>query len=678
MTEYTNIPGVTVHKEDGNLLSIQSVPGDVTLIIGTSPDGPLNQVYLVQDAQEASLLFDSADTKEGDLVKRMYEAFAAGTQYIALYRIGASPAVLDFLNGFTIHTKSTDDGSEYKVEYGFTSGQHTLKITSAATDETLYSILKSATSETVLVDTGAVVVYFKEVLTTDTLVLAPTALNAVDLNLFATPVTNATLFSASGTTMTVVANAAYKAGGVVEVAGSTSDNGDYLLSYADTVTLKISHKLVTGLWVPFTGFVGAADADTTIMPKTRFIAPNLGLTMTDAQKYEALANAYWELEAAKIDMLIPGTVFADSVLEKAYQFKNDGQIFFQWTTNGTTASTMPTPYSVGLDGVHAKKLLTGTYTIESILTDVASPAADITFGQPNFAHQLAEFLHSLSVNDNEAIGVISVKGPVGYSKHQIETWIGTEPSYDADGAITASGTGLLGWYPMTGNVSVAAGFFDTIDGFIDGTAVVDANKRKIDIGKYLSIVASPLALTTPFNATRYIDIASSAATYAGQIMSLDVKNAPTGKVLSSKSGTIALPLGLTKENVNKLVGAGYIVFKAEENVGIKCVDAPTAALKTSDYKRLLTVRSVNATIELVRSITSPFIGNVFSGVVRSALEERVNRELLNLASLGYLLGGSAAIRATRDMEIKGEATMRLILQIPGELRKLTIYVSLAK
>jgi hypothetical protein len=482
--------------------------------------------------------------------------------------------------------------------------------------------------------------------------------------------------------------------------GDTADDGDYEVLYVKDEKATLVSKKVGDKWVPFDGFTAKNADDTKGQIKTRYFAQNDGTKLTQMEMFEALAKAYFELENIQCDMVIPASVYVDApnlvnnigqiavpaeedFLGMVYQFEHEGELFHIWKTGANVSDRIvPKPYALGIDGVHAEKLVDGNYPYEVIMND--TPLSGLTesdkivkFNEANFAHQLGEYLYGLSLNQTEALGSIAMRPPTSLVKREVVKWVGKAPITDANGNITVSGTGLLGYKYMAGSTGVKAGFYHTATGFVDGDAVLDHTGKPVDLGKYLVITALPLIHTGAAANTAAGYLGGAAADYAGFIMSLDEKDAPTNKKMKS---TLSLPIALQLKNslIDQLVGTRYTVFASSFDNSVKVVDAPTAARPNSDYTRVLTVRIVALAIDMARKIAEPFIGGLNNGEIRNALEEQENSMLHNLKQFGYLNAGLAQVRATRDQEIKGEGIMRLILNVPGELRQLYIYVNLTK
>jgi len=730
--QYHNLPGVYVNKEDGNLSVIESIPGEVTLVLGTAPDGP-NSLYLVTDTMAAEYLYDPDGTKEGTLMKGIYEVLESGAKYVAAYRIGATPVMLDFVNGHTIVTKKAYDGAgtEYKLYYNYntSTSAETIRILDATTGEILFD---SAAG----IDNGEFLVYGDATLTASNITIGSSSTLAscpsfADLKNFTNSSynvgsTKTIAFVTDSKTFTTSDNS-FKAGQVVELAQTTGTAGDgvYIIDYvtlnSSTYTVTVSKKLtyadgvVTVTNAENWTITGGAEAGTA-QHKIKFVAANDGLDLTYNEKFAALQRAYWDLEAANIDMVYPTGVYFNApnvvdndgfckydetdspnyvsptgdFLGKIYEFTFNGQLFFAFKNafdvNIDTADALPSAYELGIDGFAAKAFATGKLSIEKVLTctsdagiTTAIAAPDISFNEANFGHQLAVYCDSLSTNSNEASGVIAMVGPKNYSKPAVTTWIGKAPTYDiTSGTITRSGTGLLGYKFRVGSRNVSAGLFRTDNGYVDGTPIVDTDNGQVaDIGRYVDVIAHPLIVNTSYDGTTSGYLTPGAGVYAGLIMKLDPNIPATGKTVSIKA---RLPFTLPKVSKDALVGAGYIIYDTNTDGYVKVVDAPTGALSTSDWSRRSTCRVAAVILESIRKIAEKYIGSLTNSNIRLSLQEEI-RSLLKRFAEGtspYILGGNATIKATRAMEIRGEAALKLEIVTASEMRRLTIYTKLSK
>lgn len=728
LNQFNNLPGVYVYKDDGNLKVIDTIPGNVAVVLGTAPDGP-GSIYLVQDTASAEALFDPGLTKEGTLIKGMFEAIESGAPFVALKRIGSSPVALDFVNGYTIiiNDASASADSEYRLYYtNDFSGQEVIRVLDATTNAILYDSITG-------VNIGGITVLGSQV-------NANTADGGVDITIgdgtsasptFAalqdfTQATGDIGADITGVTITnatkqiTTTDASVKAGMIIELTSATdaADDGFYIVEYvepgtpniinlASKVTFTNGVMVVDDTWTALAA-VGATDGVVTI--KLRSIPAGLGLSLTNDELYAELASAYWELETAQVDMVLPQGVYLDTpnvvdnegklpydagyaapssgdFLSKFYEFIHNGQVFFA-TKNAfssgsdITAVALPSPYDLGIDGFAAKAWLEGTHIFEDAYictsdADVIALEDNITYGEANFGHQLATYCNDLSTNDNEASGVVQMAPPVNYAAASISVWIGKEPTFDSAGeTMIRSGSGILGYKHIAGSLGVAKGFFATGSGLVDGTPVLDRNSQAIDIGRYLDVVSNPVLLKSVYegSSTGYI---AGAGVYGGLLMSLKPNLSTTNVKFKSN---VTLPFSLARKYLDSIVAAGYVVFASAVDNSVKVVDAPTAALSTSDWKRRLTNRITGAVVEAVRAVAEPYIGKITDANIMLSLQDELNSLLKEFATPidQYLIGGLARVKQTRDMAIRGEAAIQLQLRVPGENRRITVYVSLTK
>jgi hypothetical protein len=422
-----------------------------------------------------------------------------------------------------------------------------------------------------------------------------------------------------------------------------------------------------------------------------------GLNPSRMELYEALEDAYRSLENDEVDIVLPMNVFLDDKnvadgdtlaltasvenpvgrrypvpgaagdgLGELYIEEYEGAFYYFWDIDNDGQAEI---YPAGVGSASATTGIDGT----------SLTAAD--FHEVNFAYQLANFCFSLSVNDNECTGVVGTLGPASYSAKDVSNWIGKEPTFDALGDVSADGSGLLGNKFMAGTLSRDAGFYATDDGFLptsgdfdsDASILEDRNGHKIDIGKYISVVAMPLTFFNATDDTGFGYQASMASYYGGFYSALPVASAPTNKVVSGARA----PFRVSKTKLNSLAKYKYIAIKQKEN-RLRISDSPTAARDDSDFTRLTTMRIIADAIDSVRAVAEPYIGEGNTALARVSLETGIVRELSQKQELGNIQRFEARVSATSTQQIQGDSTVELTIVPAFELRKITIITSLAK
>ena len=307
----------------------------------------------------------------------------------------------------------------------------------------------------------------------------------------------------------------------------------------------------------------------------------------------------------------------------------------------------------------------------------------LTYHQVNPAYALAKFCHDMTANQTPVTGVIGVRPPVNhFNPANLAVWIGKSPSFDEDGNVETNGTGLLGFKflagkLMEGNTQFDPGFKLTEDGELDDDdLLLDSNSHTIDMGKFISIVAAWPLLTNASDATRLGYVNSGAALYAGFTTALPPWSAASTKQIGGNG--IRLPRKLAKRHLNSLSGARYVVFDQDQNGIVSVVDAPSAAMATSDFQRNMTTRLVGDIIKVCRGVARPFLGEALGPIRKAGLETALRRVLTDYQkpTAGALQSFELNVTQTRAEAIAGTAQLMLALRIVNELRKLYFSVAL--
>ena len=627
---FENLPGVFSEKIDGGLDIFQSEVAPNTVVLGTSAKGAGDQLVRVTRTADTVAQFGL----DGTLVRGLYETKGGGANNVRIFRMGATSAKLEGVGndafaasgdaGYIIETSDKDDtaGSLYKIhfDYSLNGDAGLLKVWRESDGFLVYS--NETESE---IDTLDVIV--------------------------------------SGTVASIT---------VAGTIGTDSATGAILIEDVNAIS---------GL----TNLIYTAGTD--------------GTSPSRMKLYEYLHDAYKALENERIDMIAPMDVYLDDVnisdlsaggitalgldawanaypttgseqdvLGKVYIEEYQGDEYFFWDVDGDgTANIFP-------DGV-------GSATTS---TNIAGDDITDSFIEVNFAYQLANFCYELSVNNNECIGTVGTLPPLSFSPKDIAAWVGSLPNYTVldDGTSIINdagdnGSGLLGNKFMAGSAGYRSGdalggFIATDSGNLGGTELNDQNNELIDIGKYISVVPSYGRLANQWTTNVNGYVTNGAPSYAGFIMSLESKSAPTNKVIPS----VRAIHGLNNTVLDNLAGAKYTMLALRPK-GTVVSDAPTAARQTSDYSRLSTVRIVKDAIDVVRTVADPFVGEANTAQRRAALETAVDSGLGALQREGYIQGFVLAVTSTPIQQVQGDATIELKLVPAFELRQITIVLSLS-
>ena len=365
----------------------------------------------------------------------------------------------------------------------------------------------------------------------------------------------------------------------------------------------------------------------------------------------------------------PTASSSDDILGKLFVEEYNSEYYFYWECDSDgEAEIWP-----NIGSASATTKIDGT---------TALTASD--FHEVNFAYQLARFCHYNSTNNKFCLGGLGVCPPASLAPADISSWLGTAPTYTRDSqghytieGPTSNGTGLLGNKFMAGSYSwrsgAAYGGFPLTDtDWLDsGSEVTDTNGFVVDLGKYISIVSSFGKFFNSWDTTGRGYVTTEAPTYLGLASSLDEKEAPTNKKLPAARSVF----DVREEYVDSLVRFGYVHARSKNGLQI-IADAPTAAMPTSDYKRLMTIRIVKKVVSAVRMAASPFIGKGLTPIQKTALENAIREALKRGVTGGYLQSFDMNLYQSQVEKVQGTAHLDLVLQPAWELRRILVSVSL--
>lgn len=624
---YDNLPGVWKEEQDGNLTIVPINDNPIVLVLGTASQGDSESLYNVLKISDAARIFG----KDGTLTRGLYETSISGARNIRLFRVGATAAKLSSIGGSTleVETIKKDDsaGTDYELFFDNTTGR--LYVYRASDDVLVYDNNPSY------------------------------PLERVDL-------------------------------GEVTVSGSaTGGTGD-----------------VGSLGTPLT----LADADG--VNGSVYTAGTDGLNLSRMELYEALYNAYSLLSDQEADIVVPMNVYLDDlnvmdltaaeistlglatlsayptasadddVLGKLYVQEYEGINYFWWWFPST-------PLSEDFTGDGGADIYPSVGSASATTNADGTTLTEADFHEVNFGYQLANFCYTQSRDNTEMTGVVGVLPPASFGLRDVALWVGSLPTTTEDSGgntvVSVNGTGLLGNKWMSGRITdsdyvghsidsidglFGGGFIATETGWLDDTQIKDDNDHLVDIGKYISVVASYPILSNPSQTTSYT--ATGAPTYGGLYSNLSPVSAPTNKLLKN----VRLPFRISTSKLDLLAGQRYVTFHAKTR-GIVVSDAPTAARTDSDYQRLTTVRQVKTAVDAIRGVAEPFLGEGMSGAVLAALDTAIDSQLKALVKQGLLSRYEFQLTSTVQQRVLGQATLELKLVPAFELRQITVVVALA-
>ena len=325
----------------------------------------------------------------------------------------------------------------------------------------------------------------------------------------------------------------------------------------------------------------------------------------------------------------------------------------------------------------------------------ALPAAELIIREVNFAHQLATMAYNASTEYKTCMAVVGTSEPRG-GRQSYGRWAGKAPAYSVAPSgnlvVSKTGTGIMGSkllfgssdYRKLGSDSLGiayGGLMHTNHGFgIDSNdEAKDANNISIDIGKHVIVCGAHGVVTLPnLNRSSQRSAASVAkkvnlgVKLIDRLLELPAYEEPLGPVNGQLNGVTTTRARISRATLNELALGRIAVI--DETGAIASLR--TAALPSSDYTRVSTVRAVNQTLDAMRSRCMPFLGRSYTDAQIAALDADLAGVMRALKIEGVIQEGVAEIRATQLDRINGRMTIKVDIVPPLSIEAITIDLKL--
>lgn len=295
----------------------------------------------------------------------------------------------------------------------------------------------------------------------------------------------------------------------------------------------------------------------------------------------------------------------------------------------------------------------GAYQIlEDYLVDWVVPvgvyADDYVSGiNKDFGYELALFCAVLSYRNKTTLGAISLR--------------------------PCSNTSLVGIQEYAKKVATFKNQYLMRD--LSGNIIRDDDNNPIDLGKHLSVVVGPDPIYADYDLGR--KVGSSAIHYAAINTCLSAHKAPTNKPLQGAKG---LRYRFSNAQLDSITGARLVSFKMKQmsnnTEAPYIVDGVTSALPTSDYTRITTIKCIKETVDHIREVADPFLGEPSTIEQRNALASLISKRLGILRENGVIQDFAFQLVVTAQDYLLGQARIELTIVPPHELRQITTVVGL--
>ena len=196
----------------------------------------------------------------------------------------------------------------------------------------------------------------------------------------------------------------------------------------------------------------------------------------------------------------------------------------------------------------------------------------------------------------------------------------------------------------------------------NGNNVYTSNNRPYSIGRCVSIVFAQYPVST---GNGYAYVSTGASGYAGMLSTLDADTSSTNQDINL--GTDSLMLNLSNYQLTKLNTAGIVCYRKLGDV-IKVVDGITQDEADSPYRRLSTIKIMNATAKLLRDAIQPFIGKTRSTETMNSMETAI-KSVLNKVTGVLITNYSYNISSETDDNYLGIVRIRYAITPAYEIKQ---------
>lgn len=303
----------------------------------------------------------------------------------------------------------------------------------------------------------------------------------------------------------------------------------------------------------------------------------------------------------------------------------------------------------------------------------------------NFAHQSATLAYEASTEYKTTMGVVPTTEPRG-GRQEVARWAGIPPTYkvDSDGdlVVESTGKGFMGEDLFFGSTSYRSGLaygglIHTNKGFgIDSSdEALDASGNPIDIGKHILICAAYGVVESSSRNRRNQRVLSSnlMKTNLGlklieRLIELPPQEEPIGPVNGVLNGVSTTRARISRATLNDL--ALGRVCMIDESGAIS--NLRTAALPSSDYTRVSTIRSANVVLDAMRNACLPFIGRSYSDLEIASLDTELAGRMRALKVDGIIQEGVVELQASRLDRINGKLNLKVTFIPPLSIEAISI------
>jgi len=216
-------------------------------------------------------------------------------------------------------------------------------------------------------------------------------------------------------------------------------------------------------------------------------------------------------------------------------------------------------------------------------------------------------------------------------------------------------------------------------GISSGSEQVDSLNNPVDLGKHLLVCAAYGIVSYNSSLRRGVRSVSSsqiktnlAVPLISRLLSLPPNEEPIGPVNGILPGVSTTRSRIARSLLNDLAIGRVCMIDQTGALSL----LRTAALPSSDYSRVSTIRASNEVLSSIRDRCMPYIGRSFTDIQIASLSTELDGMMKDFRNREIIQGGSIKITASRLDKINGRMTIKVRFVPPLSIETITVDLSI--
>ena len=311
-------------------------------------------------------------------------------------------------------------------------------------------------------------------------------------------------------------------------------------------------------------------------------------------------------------------------------------------------------------------------------------ADDAYAREVNFAHQAGSMAYLASTEYKSTLAFVPTTRAKG-GLRQLNRWAGKAPEYKIDSngdlIVEKNGTSFMSNKFLFGSTSFRTnakgngvaygGLIQTEKGFgIDSDdELLDSRGYPVDLGKHVVVVGAYGVVPVPgVSRNPSFAVSNLGPKLIERLAALPVNEEPIGPVNGLIPGVSTTGAINSRALLND-IALGRVTM-IDSNGAI--ANMKTAALPTSDYTRVSTIRAANLVLDAVRSTSLSYLGRAFSDAQMAALETELGGIMRSLKNANAIQEGTVQMSASRLDRINGRLNLKVQFIPPLSIEAITV------